>query len=213
MILTLPFHDDEPVIHVAGGNVRALDYSWSDFPLLQEEYLTSKNSFKRDFADVILREASSANLSPPCALEFSSMSWSDLILPGMESSSTLEDDDKCKASTTAVAASRKRKAVSFHQLVEIRYHKLTIGDHPFCTDSLPISLDWDHAETVYREVDELEAERKGFPSQLSYYEKKNILRNISGLKESDMKIQEEPFSLRHSSKCLRNLSLALGNCT
>lgn len=103
--------------------------------------------------------------------------------------------DETPTSSPRQARQRKRghhKSVSFNQFLEVREHAVTIGDHPFCRDSLPLSLAWEHGETERMDLDCYEAERlprrrSGNDMKLSYYERKNLLRNIAGMTEADLR--------------------------
>ena len=107
--------------------------------------------------------------------------------------------------------SRKRghkKSVSFNQYLEVREHALTIGDHPLCRDSLPLSLAWEHGETELKDLDYYEAQRlplrrSGNDMKLSYYERKNLLRRIAGMTEADLRAR---WQIQPSLPSSRNLS-------
>jgi len=43
--------------------------------------------------------------------------------------------------------------------VTVREYASTIGDHPFCHDSCPLSLDWQHSEATKYEVETFECKR------------------------------------------------------
>lgn len=85
---------------------------------------------------------------------------------------------------------KARRAVSFSQ-VEILEYSVVLGDHP-CTPSLAISLGWEHAPLpIVTDINDYELlraryRRKGTDLQLSYYERKNVLKNVGGLKETDI---------------------------
>lgn len=103
---------------------------------------------------------------------------------------------------------KHKKSVSFGRYLEIREHALTIGDHPMCRDSFPLSLAWEHSETEMMELNKFEEQRqnhrrRGNDMKLSYFERKNLLRNIAGMTESEMR---EHQRLHESLPSLMNLS-------
>lgn len=66
-----------------------------------------------------------------------------------------------------------KKRVSFSN-VEVREYGCTVGDHPMCSDGLPISLDWSHEHTKIIDI-ECSRERTSFyrfPPRLSYDDRK-----------------------------------------
>ena len=84
----------------------------------------------------------------------------------------------------------KRKSVSF-SIISIREHALIIGDHPYCTTGLPVSLDWGSSKTHVVDVDEYEKirpqRRSGVQMKTTYLERKNLLKRVLGLKETDIR--------------------------
>ena len=85
---------------------------------------------------------------------------------------------------------QKRKSVSF-SIISIREHALMIGDHPYCTTGLPLSLDWGSSKTHVVDIDEYEKirpqRRSGVQMKTTYLERKNLLKRVSGYNESDIK--------------------------
>mmetsp|Transcript_29728 Transcript_29728/g.28587 ORF Transcript_29728/g.28587 Transcript_29728/m.28587 type:complete len:185 (-) Transcript_29728:85-639(-) len=86
---------------------------------------------------------------------------------------------------------KQTKSVSFSKL-EIREHNIVYGDHP-CASSLPISLGWEHSSSIIEvDIDSYENvradyRRKGDEIRLSQLERKNLLKRVGGLTESDIK--------------------------
>merc|ERR1712232_1195747 len=99
-----------------------------------------------------------------------------------KSSSTMSNQHPPNKSSSSPG---HRKSVSFSQFLEIRQHALTIGDHPSCRDSLPLSLDWEHADTLLMDIDDASKKKKKKNKRLSYKERKEMLRQVSGLTEAD----------------------------
>jgi len=85
---------------------------------------------------------------------------------------------------------RRIKSVTFSH-VEILEFSIIMGDHPCCS-SLALSLGWERAQSpTVVDIDSFEASRAGSRRSggnliLSYYERKNILKNVGGLKETDI---------------------------
>lgn len=93
----------------------------------------------------------------------------------------------------------------------VRLHAMTLGDHPMCCDSLPLSLDWVHSEEIVYDIDDYEAMRRfsgrrerGSIPRLSYWQRKSILQEagLSSIsaeceehrtKESKYQITEESY--------------------
>jgi hypothetical protein len=69
---------------------------------------------------------------------------------------------------------RPQRRISFSQ-VQIREYAVTIGDHPMCSDGMPLSLDWDYYDEQTQDIDS-SSERLGlykFPRRLSYEERRD----------------------------------------
>lgn len=198
--------------------------SWSDFPLVGDHFHFKENPLELN-PGVIHKHESAIQVIPPSTILTTSVSWSDF--PPVGDGSNIGQADHATGTHSSLCFSSgncsdefcndrslsqktHRKSVSFNKFLEVRQHALTIGDHPSCRDSLPISLAWEHADTMLMDLDGFEAQREGFrrngnEMKLSYYERKNMLRNISGLSEADMKEH-----LSHSSSCVRNLGQLSG---
>mmetsp|Transcript_15945 Transcript_15945/g.24145 ORF Transcript_15945/g.24145 Transcript_15945/m.24145 type:complete len:175 (-) Transcript_15945:107-631(-) len=143
------------------------DLSWSDIPVIEGQERITRNK------------------SLPASYLPSSESCSNLPISHSQiESSALHGQN-------LIERRMHRKTVSFNKVLEIRQHSLTIGDHPSCRDSLPISLDWEHSEPILIDVDGFEAQRKGVrrrgnEMRLSYLERKSKLQCVSGLTEAEM---------------------------
>ena len=99
----------------------------------------------------------------------------------------------CAATVTATneaeAKPRSKKTVSFSN-VSVQEHSVIVGDHP-CAMTLPIALGWDHTHPLTIRLDVYEQlrgtrRRRGTELCMPYYEKKNLLRRISGMNEVDI---------------------------
>lgn len=98
----------------------------------------------------------------------------------------LSEDDASSSSDSSSGKGLKR--VSFSN-VEVREYSVTIGDHPFCRDGLPITLDWKFNEksTVFpvpRESRKRNAD--GFPRRLDYQERLSRLQCVTGITDKHM---------------------------
>jgi len=94
-------------------------------------------------------------------------------------------------STNTTSTSASGKSVSF-STVNIREHQVIVGDHPFAAGSLPLSLGWAHAEhSRVVDVDTYETVRSSHRRclsdiQLSFHDRKTILKTVGGLTEQDI---------------------------
>lgn len=95
-----------------------------------------------------------------------------------------------------------KKSVSF-STVNIREHQVILGDHPCTSDSLPLSLGWAHTEEQrVMDVDTYEIIRSSHrrclsDMQLTFLERKNILKRVGGLTERDI-MHEQRRAFRES---------------
>ena len=112
------------------------------------------------------------------------------------------------------------KLISFSRYLEIREYALTIGDHPLCRDSLPLSLGWEHGETKVKDLNNFEEQRLplrriGSDMKLTYYERKNMLRKIAGMTEADIRECWRMHQLLSSSSnlgCTGKMHQSLSSC-
>ena len=59
--------------------------------------------------------------------------------------------------------------------VFVREYNVTVGDHPMCSDHLPLSLDWSHSDDIKVKNIESSRERQSnyrFPKRLSFEERR-----------------------------------------
>mmetsp|Transcript_1718 Transcript_1718/g.2370 ORF Transcript_1718/g.2370 Transcript_1718/m.2370 type:complete len:223 (-) Transcript_1718:147-815(-) len=141
-------------------------------------------------------------ISPPCIQTFE---WSDFPIvcrsvddhlfkaPVNEPPTGILDTVNTR--TTKVATRRTdarrttKKKVSFSNL-EIREYSVVFGDHPSC-ENLPLSLGWGHSEDEIIDLNAWEHSRAGYRRhgyelKLSFFERKNILKRVGGMSESDL---------------------------
>jgi hypothetical protein len=74
-----------------------------------------------------------------------------------------------------------RRSVSFKS-VEVREYSITVGDHPLCYDGLPLTLDWEHSDTVEIRDVSTSRERRGnyrAPRRLSFDERRDRLFSVA----------------------------------
>lgn len=86
-------------------------------------------------------------------------------------------------------------------MIQTREYSLVVGDHPFCQDGLPVSLDWQyHDSCSSSSIDSLPvSERKEsyvFPRRLSYEERRDRLCSVSGLTAEQVKNEEIELVVR-----------------
>lgn len=135
-------------------------------------------------------------------------SWHDETMPGLDPVSESEDSSYGSVSDASPPTpSKKRplpkkKRVSW-DCIHIREYALVVGDHPYCQDGLPVSLDWQHADntTVIQRIalQQSLSERKHsyvFPRRLSYEERKERLCSVSGLTDDQVKNDEIELVVR-----------------
>ena len=106
-----------------------------------------------------------------------------------------------RSKTTRKTQRKSKKTVSFSTLT-IQEHSIVVGDHP-CAMTLPIALGWQHAHPLTMRLDAYEQlraprRRRGTELCMPYYEKKNILRRISGMSEVDIRKAERRIRMAQS---------------
>jgi hypothetical protein len=127
---------------------------------------------------------------------------------GWENISPFDADTELINSFTSVSLSsnkvklKSKKTVSFSN-VSVQEHSVIVGDHP-CAMSLPITLGWHHAHPLTMRLDAYEqirgpSRRRGTELCMPYYEKKNLLRRISGMNEVDMRRAERRIRMTQSA--------------
>jgi len=118
------------------------------------------------------------------------------------STTTSTNSTSTTTSTNTTSTSASGKSVSF-STVNIREHKVIVGDHPCTTGPLPLSLGWAHAEhSRVVDVDTYETVRSSHRRclsdiQLSFHDRKTILKNVGGLTERDI-AHEQRRAMRES---------------
>lgn len=94
----------------------------------------------------------------------------------------------------------RKKRVSWDS-IQTREYALVVGDHPFCQDGLPVSLDWKysdcHSNSLFKTFELSERKRQYvFPRRLSYEERRNRLCSVSGLSDEQVKNDEIDLVVR-----------------
>ena len=83
-----------------------------------------------------------------------------------------------------------RKSVSFAK-VEVREYTVTIGDHPYCVNGCPLSLDWDYSLCKSVSLDTYEAlhppRRHGHELRTTWEERCNILCQGNGCTQGEIR--------------------------
>lgn len=92
------------------------------------------------------------------------------------SSSSLAIEEDC-----CVGASPARRRLTFDHKVEVREYCVTVGDHPACSDELPLSLDWCHAPAYFTDIQH--SKNRGFyyqaPRRLSLQDRCKRLSKVA----------------------------------
>jgi hypothetical protein len=86
-----------------------------------------------------------------------------------------------------------KRRISFAKSVQVREHAVTVGDHPFCFDGLPLTLDWEHAEFPVEydiEISRERLQRYRMPPRLSYVERRERLFTVSDYNENQVRNEE-----------------------
>ena len=149
---------------------------WESFPLLVE----SLEDEKEEQYHLLLRKSVS--------LSFRRFSEDIGVI---EACRSFDGNSSPKSTSCNKSTSPRRKSVTF-STVKIREHQIIVGDHPCAADSLPLSLGWAHAEES-RVVDlntyeTIRSPRRRCVSdmQLSFFDRKDILKRVGGLSERDI---------------------------
>lgn len=85
-----------------------------------------------------------------------------------------------------------KRRVSFAN-VQVREYAVTVGDHPFCFDGLPLTLDWEHSEDPVEysiEVSRERMEKYRMPRRLSYEERRAKLFDVSDYSQDRLRHEE-----------------------
>jgi hypothetical protein len=171
----------------------SLSFDWSDFPVIQQHDV-NVHFPSYPLADA---EVQKPTASKPLYLEYES-SATDLY-------SCTSDSDLSSASSTKSSSKR----VSFSSSLQIRTHSIVLGDHPFCR-SLALELGWEYDDTELVNMEIHEQHKPGYNTcrRRSYIERKNLLRRVSGMTESE--IRDQSNHMRHSAPSSRQLSEMAG---
>lgn len=105
-----------------------------------------------------------------------------------------ETDTRRRGNSKILRRCRARHSVSFHETVHVREHAVTIGDHPSCNDSCPITLDWYHSEEILTlSLDDSSKTREGkyeMPKRLTFNERRKRLVQASAFGSERIQNQE-----------------------
>ena len=91
-------------------------------------------------------------------------------------SALYESDSSLLSATNNKSKRHLKRRVSF-QKIEVREYSLTVGDHPYCRDGLPLQLDWAHGPSTEISIicSRERASKYQMPRRLTYEEKRNRL--------------------------------------
>lgn len=169
--------EDRLIIHPPASE--SISFDWSDFPIiLQQDVNIVFPSYEDHFY-----KADDSSSSSTCTYELSSRS---------------SDSDLSSTSNIRFSSSKR---VSFSPGLEIRTHSIVLGDHP-CCPSLALELGWEYDETEIVNMD-IHEQHKVKCRRRSYIERKHLLRQVSGMTETE--IQERSNNMRHSAPSSRHL--------
>ena len=118
----------------------------------------------------------------------------------------------------ARSPSQNSRRVSFSSSFEIRTHSLTLGDH-HCCSAPPLQLGWEYDDTELVNLDIYEQHKtfRGKVNRLTYLERKNFLRSVSGMSDRDPKeapscMYQSCGTLRHAAPSERELCALSVDC-
>lgn len=181
----------------------AMSFDWSDFPVI--------NQYNQEHVPVTKpiipahNNMETSSSSPSFCGEKPTFSWvldaDDTVDTESESSFSLSSEEETDSAVeTSLSSSsdnktKHKKSVSFSNVLEIRSHKVTLGEHPYCS-SLALELSWEHEEPEVVDFDLYESSRR-FQRRhlgelrLSYWDRRNLLEESTGLCESELLLQEQ----------------------
>lgn len=195
--------NDGPVLNLSHtAQQSSSDFSWSDFPVVGDvNHFVDDRPLERNQE---LFEKGECDILPMKDMETLTLSTS--------ACSSIASLSEIEELPTPRKMKGHKKSVSFNTYLEVREHALTIGDHPLCKDALPLSLAWEHGDTEQFDLNSYEEQRaayrrSGNDMKLTYFERKNMLRNIAGMSESEMRAHQR---MHESLPSTRNLSVFSG---
>jgi hypothetical protein len=109
------------------------------------------------------------------------------------------DDDSSEDFDMSLSETIKKqdRRVRF-DTIQVREHAITLGDHPFCSDRLALTLDWKHSEEsifnidVYENVKSHHARNEhGHLVPLDFWRRRRLLHIVSGLTDHNLILLEE----------------------
>jgi hypothetical protein len=115
-------------------------------------------------------------------------------------SSSSSRHQEASASCSNSKLSFQKKRVSWDRIYK-REYALVVGDHPFCQDGLPVSLDWqfnDACSDILEQAIKVSERKQSyiFPRRLSYEERRERLNSVSGLTAEQIQNQEIDLVVR-----------------
>jgi len=170
--------------------------------LAEEEYVPHSLLFPPSVLESLekhqteISDASDASPLPPLCCSDSESSLDDL-------------SDESFRSSSETSLSRR---LSFNSKVEVREYSLTVGNHPCCEDSLPLSLDWEHADAYDKDIAESKHRdvHYKFPPRLSLEQRSLRLRSVSDLDEETIEMVDALVEEHRRKKS--HLLLSQGPC-
>lgn len=110
--------------------------------------------------EIIIEQTNKVDLSWHCPSDASATEWSDSSCGDeLSTTSVSEPQHLLSQSSEDKPRNKAQKSVSFGQLC-VRYHPMIPGDHPECTEGVPLTIDWDHVDEFHIPVEEYESIRE-----------------------------------------------------
>lgn len=133
------------------------------------------------------------------------------------SSSLLEGLSMWSSDNSSIDLASCKRRVVFYKSVEVREYSLTVGDHPCCEGALSLSLDWQHADMYYKDLEE--SQQRGMfykaPQRLSLQERRDRLIEVTGYEgsEVDALFSKTETASRDSGTLIGMFKLSWSNLT
>ena len=149
----------------------------------------------------VFRDDATASVTDSCASDDEDDDEDSIFSSDEESCCSLYDDEQdlaCLQATNQDVPPGERR-VRF-STVSIREYASTLGDHPSCLDTCPVTLDWVYARGYKRDIDSYENSRfflrRGYPQKLSQTERRRRIRETSRISRRALREMELQVAMR-----------------
>lgn len=123
--------------------------------------------------------------------------WSETSSSSSSSISSLESKKGASHHLKKTLSKKDRKhrlKVSFSPQLQVRTHSVVLGEHP-CCGQLALELGWEHNDKVLVNLEVHESSKlyknkhnpRGEARRRSYFERKQILKEVTGLTDSEIR--------------------------